>query len=193
MEVTILPKGGTVNIKEKAPSLTKVLVGLGWDVDTSGGEFDLDATAVLLNESGKVVDDKAVVYYGNLAYTANGNKVVEHTGDNLTGEGDGDDESIILDLANMPENVAKIAVLVNIYEASSRSQNFGKVNSSFIRLADANSKEEFAKHDLQKEYASNTGVLAGEFYRQDGVWHFKATAEGVNGSISEILKSKGME
>lgn len=189
-DVQILPKGASVSIKEKAPSLTQLLIGCGWDVAEQGGKtFDLDLTAALLKADGKVVDSKGVVYYGNLKYGDS----IEHMGDNLTGEGEGDDEQMKLHLDKIPAEIERIVFLVNIYEADSKGQNFGMVNSSFVRLVNAETNEEFARHDLQKEYASNTGVLVGELYRENGSWHFKATAEGVNGSIDTILKTKGME
>lgn len=194
MEVTILPKGGSVDIKAKAPNLTKLLVGTGWDVNEveGGASYDLDLTAALLGSDGKVVEN-GVVYYQNLAYKADGTVVVKHTGDNLTGAGEGDDESIEVELDKVPATIDRIAFLVNIYEAASKNQNFGAVNSSFVRIVDANTKEEIARHDLKSEYASNSGVLVGELLRESGAWHFKATAEGVNGSIDQILSARGMK
>lgn len=194
-DVTILPKGGSVSIKEKAPDLTKVRVGCGWDTneEENGKTFDLDLTAVLLNASGKVVDSNAVVYYGNLDYKVDGANAVHHTGDNLTGEGEGDDEQIEVELTKVPATVERIAFLVNIYDAQSKQQNFSMVKSSFVRLVDTNGDKEFARHDLQAEYAGKTGVLVGELYREGGSWHFKATAEGVDGSIDQILSAKSFK
>lgn len=188
-DITIVPKGQSISIKEKAPQLKKLHVGLGWDVNESNGKtFDLDATAVLLDASGKA---SAVVYYGDLEYKDNGKAVVKHTGDNLTGAGEGDDESIEILLDDVPSSIERIAVIVNIYEAKEKGQHFGDVKSSFVRLVDADTSKEFARHDLASEYAGKTGVLAGEFYREGGEWKFKATAEGVDGSIDEIMKAKG--
>lgn len=194
-DVTILPKGGSVSIKEKAPDLKKVRVGAGWDVNEqeNGKSFDLDLTAVLLNAAGKVVDGKGVIYYGELDYKVDGANVVHHTGDNLTGEGEGDDEQIEVELDKVPASVEKIAFLVNIYEAQSKGQNFGMVKSSFVRLVDTNGDKEFARHDLASEYAGKTGVLVGQLVRKDGSWHFEATAEGVDGSIDQILTAKGFK
>lgn len=194
-EITILPKGGSVSIKEKAPSLKKLHTGMGWDTNEQEGgkSFDLDVTAVLLNEAGKVVDSNGVVYYGNLDYKANGENAVHHTGDNLTGEGEGDDEVIEVTLDKVPETVKRIAFIVNIYEAGSKNQNFGMVKSSFIRLVDADTQQEFARHDLAAEFAGKTGVLAGELYKEGSDWKFKAVAEGVDGSIEQILTAKGMK
>ncbi|MBX4188380.1 MAG: TerD family protein, partial [Candidatus Doudnabacteria bacterium] len=155
--------------------------------------FDLDATAVLLNASGKVVDSNGVVYYGNLDYKSNGQNVVHHTGDNLTGEGEGDDEVIEMLLDQVPSEIERIAVIVNIYEARQRGQDFSKVKSSFVRLVDTDGNKEFARHDLQNEYAGKSGILVGEFYREGGEWKFKATAEGVDGSIDQILSAKGFK
>ena len=194
-DVVILPKGGSVSIAEKAPSLTKVRIGCGWDTndEENGKTFDLDLTAVLLSEVGKVIDGKAVVYYGNLDYKNAGANAVHHTGDNLTGEGEGDDEQIEVELAKVPDNCHRIAFIVNIYEAASKGQNFGMVKSSFVRLVDTNGDKEFARHDLQAEYAGKTGVIVGELYREGGSWHFKATAEGVDGSIDQILTAKSFK
>lgn len=191
-EITILPKGAAVSIKEKAPSLTKLSVGMGWDTneEEGGKTFDLDATAVLLGADGKVVQD-GVVYYGNLDFKNDGANAVHHTGDNLTGEGEGDDEVIEVLLDKVPATVSKIAFIVNIYEAQSKAQNFGMVKSSFVRLVNAETKEEFARHDLASEYAGKTGVVVGELYREGDAWHFKAVAEGVDGSIDQIISTRG--
>jgi tellurium resistance protein TerD len=194
MEITILPKGASVSIKEKAPNLKKVRVGAGWDVNEEGDQtFDLDLTAVLLNAAGKVVDSNGVVYYGNLDYKVDGANAVHHTGDNLTGEGEGDDEQIEVELEKVSASVERIAFIVNIYEAKTKGQDFSKVKSSFVRLVDADGDKEFARHDLQSEYAGKSGVLVGELYRDGGAWHFKATAEGVDGSIDEILTAKAFK
>lgn len=183
--VTILPKGGSVSIKEKAPGIKKVKVGAGWDVSGGGDSYDLDLTAVLLNAAGKVVDDKGVVYYENLNYTG-----VHHTGDNLTGQGEGDDEVIEVDLESLPTTVEKVAFIVNIYDAKTKGQDFGKIENSFVRVVDANGDKEIARHDLKAEYAGKTGVLVATLARDGGNWKFEATAEGVDGSIQEILAQK---
>lgn len=185
MEVTILPKGGSVSIKEKAPNVKKVRVGAGWDISGDDSSYDLDLTAVLLNSANKVVDANGVVYYDNLNYTG-----VHHTGDNLTGEGEGDDEQIEVDLEALPASVEKVAFLVNIYDAKSKSQHFGQVNNSFVRVVDTDGDKELARHDLNKEYADKTGVLVATLVRNGGDWKFEATAEGVDGSIKEILTAK---
>lgn len=192
-EITIIPKGESVSIKEKAPALTKLHVGMGWDTndEENGKSFDLDVTAVVLNDAGKVIDGGGVIYYGNLDYKANGENVVHHTGDNLTGEGEGDDEVIEVSLDKLPATVAKIAFLVNIYDASSKGQDFSKVKSSFVRLVDANTQVEFARHDLASEFAGKSGVVVGELYKEGDAWKFKAIEEGVDGSIDQILSAKG--
>lgn len=188
MDIQVLPKGGTVNIKAKAPTLTKLHVGTGWDMKEGVGEFDLDLSAFLLNAAGKIVDS-GLVYYGEKDYK----DAVHHTGDNRTGAGEGDDEVIEVTLANIPAEVTRIPFLVNIYEGGKGGQNFGQVKNAFVRLVNAETKEEFARHDLASEYPTNTGVLVGELYRDGDAWAFKATAEGVNGEIKEILQAKGME
>lgn len=189
-EITIIPKGQSISIKEKAPTLTKLHVGMGWDTneEENGESFDLDVTAVLLNTSGK---SEAVVYYGNLDYKVEGANVVHHTGDNLTGAGEGDDEVIEVELEKVPSTIEKIVFLVNIYEAKDKGQDFSKVKSSFVRLVDKTTGAEFARHDLANEFAGKTGVVAGELHREGGEWKFKAVAEGVDGSIDQIMTTKG--
>lgn len=185
MEVTILPKGQSVDIKAKAtsPNVTKFTVGAGWDVNQGDGEFDLDLTAVLLNAAGKVYSSEGVVYYSHTDAPG-----VHHTGDNLTGEGEGDDEQIQVDLSALPADVVKVAFIVNIYEGKSRGQDFGKVNNSFVRVFETDGNKEIARHNLQAEYAGKTGVLVATLTKEG---QFEATAEGVDGSINDILKAKG--
>jgi len=183
-EITILPKGGSISIKEKAPNLKKAIVGTGWDV-AEGQTMDLDLTAVLVGNDGKARD---VVYYGNLDATG-----VHHTGDNLTGEGEGDDEQIEVTLDALPQDVKEVVFLVNIYEATAKGQNFGLVKNSHVRVLNADGNIELARHDLAAEYGSNTGVLVAKFVRDADSWKFEATAEGVNGSIDQILTAKGFK
>lgn len=148
---------------------------------------------MLQDANGKVIGQDGVIYYGNLSYKDNGNVVVEHSPDNITGEGDGDDEYIKVHLDKLPQSIQKVSILVNIYDAANRHQDFGKVNSSFIRFLDAQTDTEFARHDLKQEFAGFTGVLVAEAYRMGSEWKAKILAEGVNGSISDILKAKNMQ
>jgi tellurium resistance protein TerD len=182
-QVTILPKGQSVDIKAKSQNKTKFTVGAGWDVIEGEGSYDLDLTAVLLNASGKVYKADGVVYYQHTDEPG-----VHHTGDNTTGEGEGDDEQIQVDLAALPADVVKVAFIVNIYEGKSKNQDFSKVNNSFVRVFETEGEKELARHDLKAEYAGKTGVLVATLSKEG---NFEATAEGVDGSIIEILKAKG--
>ncbi len=186
-DITILPKGGSISIKEKAPDLKEAVVGVGWDINENenGKSFDLDLTAVTVGNDGKA---KEVVYYGNLT-----GKGITHTGDNLTGEGDGDDETVKVKLGDVDAAVKEVLFLVNIYEAQSKGQNFGMVKSTHVRVLDANGDKELARHDLAKEYATNTGVIVAKFVRDGDSWKFEAVAKGVNGSIEEILNAEGLK
>jgi tellurium resistance protein TerD len=181
-DITILPKGASISIKEKAPDLKKAVVGAGWDVN-EGLSMDLDLTAVTVKADGKAKD---VVYYGNKDAAG-----LHHTGDNLTGEGEGDDEQIVVTLADLSSEVNEVVFLVNIYEATQKSQNFGQVKNSHVRVLNADGDKELARHDLAAEYATNTGVLVAKFVRDGDSWKFQAVGEGVNGSIDEILSAKG--
>jgi tellurium resistance protein TerD len=183
-DITILPKGGSISIKEKAPDLKKATVGTGWDV-ADGASMDLDLTAVTVKADGKAKD---VVYYGNKDAAG-----VHHTGDNLTGEGEGDDEQIIVTLADLPAEVKEVLFLVNIYEGTQKSQNFGAVKNSHVRVLNADGDKELARHDLAAEYANNTGVIVAKFVRDNDSWKFEAVGEGVNGSIDQILSAKGLK
>lgn len=180
-----LSKGGKISLKKDNPSLTKVKVGAGWD---AGDDFDLDLTAVLLNAAGKVDggEENGVIYFNHQEGTG-----IKSLGDNRTGVGEGDDEVIEVELNTLPSSVEKVAFIVNIYEAKEKSQDFGKVNNSFVRVVDANGDKELVRHDLQAEYAGRSGVVVATLERSGGEWNFVATAEGVDGSISDIIAAKG--
>ena len=158
-----LSKGGRVSLSKEAPGLSKILVGLGWDTNTSdtGAEFDLDASAFLVGASGKVENEKNFVFYNNLV-SADGSVV--HTGDNRTGEGDGDDESIKIDLAKISPSVKEIDIVVTIHEAVARRQNFGMVRNSFMRIVDERSGKEIARYDLEEDFSTETAVSFGKIY-----------------------------
>lgn len=183
-DITILPKGGSIDIKEKAPDLKQAVVGTGWDV-ADGDSMDLDLTAVSVKADGKAKD---VVYYGHKDAPG-----IHHTGDNLTGEGEGDDEQVVVTLADIPSDVQEVLFLVNIYEATQKNQNFGGVKNSHVRVLNADGDKELARHDLASEYASNTGVIVAKFVREGESWKFQAVGEGVNGSIDEILTAKDLK
>lgn len=171
-----LAKGGNVSLSKEAPGLTAVLVGLGWDVrTTTGTDYDLDASALLLNEAGKVASDTQFVFYNNLT-SPDGS--VEHTGDNLTGEGEGDDEVIKVNLAGVPADVTRIVFPVSIHDAENRGQSFGQVRGAFIRIVNQAGGAEIARYDLSEDAATETAMVFGELYRNGAEWKFRAVGQG---------------
>lgn len=185
-----LQKGGNVNLSKEAPHMTKMLVGLGWDARaTDGAPFDLDASAFLLTSAGKVRNDADFIFY-NQKKSADGS--VEHTGDNLTGSGDGDDEQIIVDLSKVPTDIEKIAVCVTIHEAESRRQNFGMVSSAYVRCMNADGNAEVAKYDLSEDASVETAMIFGEIYRNSGDWKFKAIGQGFQGGLGPLARNFGV-
>ncbi|MDT4309441.1 TerD family protein [Klebsiella aerogenes] len=185
-----LSKGGNVSLSKSDPSMKNVLVGLGWDVRTTDGQdFDLDASAFLLSETGKVRSDSDFIFYNNLK-SAEGS--VTHTGDNRTGEGDGDDESLIVKLDMIPANVAKIVFVVTIHDAQMRRQSFGQVSGAFIRLVNNDSQLEVARYDLTEDASSETAMLFGELYRHNGEWKFRAVGQGYAGGLSSVCAQYGI-
>jgi tellurium resistance protein TerD len=185
-----LSKGGNVSLSKEAPGLTNVLVGLGWDVRTTdGADFDLDASAILLGGDDKVLSDKHFVFFNNLTSPDN---TVEHTGDNLTGEGEGDDEAIKVDLHGMAQDVQKIVFPVSIYDAESRSQSFGQVRNAFIRVVNAANNSEIARYDLSEDASTETAMVFGELYRHGAEWKFRAVGQGWTTGLAGIAKDYGV-
>ena len=185
-----LQKGGNVNLSKEAPGMKKMTLGLGWDTRaTDGAEFDLDASAFMLNAAGKVRSDADFIFY-NQPKSVEG--AVQHSGDNRTGAGDGDDESIIVDLSLVPADVEKIAVCVTIHAAEERRQNFGMVSSAYIRCIDAGSNAEVAKYDLSEDASVETAMIFGEIYRNNGDWKFKAIGQGFAGGLGPLASSYGV-
>ncbi|NRD72868.1 TerD family protein [Shewanella sp. VB17] len=185
-----LSKGGNVSLEKVAPGMVKMIIGLGWDSRaTDGVDFDLDASVFLLAESGKVVDDNSFIFYNNMKSVC---QSVEHTGDNTTGEGDGDDESIKVDLSKVPANVNKLAVAVTIHDAAARNQNFGQVSNAFIRIQDEATGTEAARYDLSEDYSTETAMIFGEVYRHNGAWKFKAIGQGFNGGLKPLAQEYGV-
>ncbi|MFT7490490.1 MAG: tellurium resistance protein TerD [Pseudohongiellaceae bacterium] len=185
-----LTKGGNVSLEKVAPGMTKMVVGLGWDTRaTDGVDFDLDASVFMLGEDGKVVDEKSFIFYNNLKSTCGS---VLHTGDNLTGEGDGDDESIKIDLSLVPAKVTKIAVSVTIHDAGNRSQNFGQVSNAFVRILDEATGTEAVRYDLSEDYSVETAMNFGEIYRHNGEWKFKAIGQGFSGGLNPMAQEFGV-
>ncbi|WP_431679545.1 TerD family protein [Kitasatospora sp. KL5] len=185
-----LAKGGNVSLSKEAPGLTAVIVGLGWDVrSTTGADFDLDASALLCGESGRVLTDQHFVFYNNLTSPEGS---VEHSGDNLTGGGDGDDEQIKVDLSAVPLTVTKIVFPVSIYDAESRLQNFGQVRNAFIRVVDQATGREVARYDLSEDASSETAMVFGELYRHGADWKFRAIGQGYASGLRGIALDYGV-
>jgi tellurium resistance protein TerD len=185
-----LAKGGNVSLTKIAPSLTKVAMGLGWDVrTTTGADFDLDASALICGPDGRVLDDRHFVFYNNLT-SPDGS--VEHTGDNLTGAGEGDDEVINVNVSAVPAGVDKIVFAVSIYEAGTRGQSFGQVVNAFIRVVDATTGSELARYDLSEDASTETAMIFGELYRHNGEWKFRAIGQGYASGLAGIAKDYGV-
>jgi tellurium resistance protein TerD len=185
-----LSKGGNVSLTKEAPGLTAVIVGLGWDVrTTTGTDFDLDASAMLCNEAGRVDGDGNFVFFNNLK-SPDGS--VEHTGDNITGEGEGDDEQIKVNLATVPAAVAKIVFPVSIYDAENRTQNFGQVRNAFIRVVNQADNKELARYDLSEDASTETAMVFGELYRNGAEWKFRAIGQGYASGLRGIALDFGV-
>ncbi len=185
-----LNKGGNVSLSKEAPGLTNVLIGLGWDTrSTDGADFDLDASAILLGESDKVLSDQHFVFFNNLKSP---DGTVEHTGDNLTGEGDGDDEALKVDLAKMGADVQKVVFPVSIYDAESRKQSFGQVSNAFIRVVNQADSKEIARYDLSEDASTETAMVFGELYRNGSEWKFRAVGQGWASGLAGIAKDYGV-
>lgn len=185
-----LQKGGNVSLTKSEPGLKKINVGLGWDLRaTDGADFDLDASAFLLSESGKVRSDQDFIFYNN-AKSSDG--AVEHLGDNRTGEGEGDDEVVAVNLEGVPADVQKVVVAVTIHEADSRRQNFGMVQSAFIRVVNAENNNEIARYDLSEDASTEAAMVFGEVYRHNDEWKFRAVGQGFNGGLGPLASSYGV-
>ncbi len=187
-----LTKGQKVSLTKGNPGLTNVVVGLGWDVNQfdTGGNFDLDAAAFLVTDSGKISRTEDFVFYGNLTHPSGS---VQHMGDNLTGEGEGDDEQIKVNLAAVPENITKIAFTVTIYEAEQRRQNFGQVNNAFIRIYNEANGEELLRYDLGEDFSIETAAVFGELYKNNGEWKFNAVGCGYQGGLAALCANFGVD
>lgn len=185
-----LSKGGNVSLSKEAPGLTAVLVGLGWDArTTSGADFDLDASALMVGTSGKILSDAHFIFFNNLT-SPDGS--VEHTGDNLTGEGEGDDEVIKVNLAGVPAEVDKIVVTVSIYDAEARQQSFGQVRNAYIRVVNQADNNEITRYDLTEDASSETAMIFGELYRNGNEWKFRAVGQGYSTGLHGIAKDFGV-
>lgn len=185
-----LSKGGNVSLTKQAPNLTAVTIGLGWDArSTTGADFDLDASALGLKVDKKIVNDQYFIFFNNLK-SPDGS--IEHTGDNTTGEGDGDDEAINVNLAAVPPEVDAICFPVSIYEAESRSQSFGQVRNAYIRVIDRSNGAELARYDLSEDASTETAMVFGELYRNAAEWKFRAIGQGYASGLAGIVRDYGV-
>ena len=185
-----LSKGGNVSLSKEDPNLKKVIVGLGWDVRaTDGAAYDLDASVFIVNEQNKVRSDSDFIFYNNLR-SSDGS--VEHTGDNLTGEGEGDDEQVKVDLEKIPREVNKLVFSVTIHDAETRRQSFGQVSGAFIRVVNGESNNEIVRYDLSEDASTETAMLFGEVYRNKGEWKFRAVGQGFAGGLGPMARNFGV-
>lgn len=186
-----LVKGGNVSLTKEAPSMNVALVGLGWDARVTDGQaFDLDASVFLVGENGKVLSDSHFVFYNN---TTSPDGAVQHQGDNRTGEGDGDDEQVKIDLTKVAADVKKLVFAVTIHEADSRKQNFGMVSNSFMRVVNNDNGAEIARFDLSEDASTETAMIFGELYRHGAEWKFKAVGQGFAGGLAALATQHGID
>ncbi len=185
-----LTKGGNVSLSKEAPGLTSIIVGLGWDArTTTGTDFDLDASAIAAKTDGKVVSDQYFVFFNNLK-SPDGS--IQHQGDNLTGEGEGDDEQIKILLSQVPAEIDKVVFPVSIYDAESRQQSFGQVRNAFIRIVNETGGAEIARYDLSEDASTETAMVFGEVYRNGAEWKFRAVGQGYASGLRGIAQDYGV-
>lgn len=187
-----LSKGQKVNLTKDNPGLKNIMVGLGWDVNAfdSGADFDLDASAFLCGANGKCPTEKEFIFYSNLEHESG---AVKHMGDNRTGEGEGDDEQIEVDLSKVPASIEKIAFTATIYDAESRCQNFGQVSNAYIRIVDESTNQEIIRYDLGEDFSIETAVVVGELYKNNGEWKFNAIGSGFQGGLAALCAHYGID
>ena len=185
-----LSKGGNVNLSKEAPGLTNIKIGLGWDARaTDGTSFDLDAVGFLLKADGKILSDNSFIFYNNKTSECG---AVVHLGDNTTGEGEGDDEAITVDLGKVPADVNKFIVAVTIHDAEARNQNFGQVSNAFVRVVNGSNDAEIARYDLSEDASVETAMIFGELYRNGNDWKFRAVGQGFAGGLGPLAASYGV-
>ena len=185
-----LTKGQNVSLSKTDPSLKNGLVGLGWDArSTDGQDFDLDASVFMATENGKVPSDRHFIFYNQLVSLCGG---VEHTGDNLTGDGDGDDESVIVRLDKVESNIKSLFITVTIHDAEARRQNFGQVSNAFVRIVNNDTSDEIVRFDLSEDYSTETAMVFGEIYRHNGEWKFRAIGQGYTGGLYSLCQQYGV-
>ena len=187
-----LKKGEKVNLTKDNPGLSKIVLGLGWDINQydTGGSFDLDSSAFLLGDNGKITNENDFIFYGNLTHKSG---ALKHMGDNLTGEGEGDDEQIKVDLSAVPENISKIVFTATIYEAEERRQNFGQISNAFIRVYDETTGNEILRYDLGEDFSIETAVVFGELYKNNKEWKFNAIGSGFQGGLAALCANFGVD
>ncbi|KGP90213.1 chemical-damaging agent resistance protein C [Pontibacillus chungwhensis BH030062] len=187
-----LSKGQRIDLTKTNPGLTKAVIGLGWDINQydSGASFDLDASAFLTDANGNVQNDAEFVFYNNLQDPSG---AVAHTGDNRTGEGEGDDEQLTVDFSKVPSTVEKVAITVTIHDADARSQNFGQVHNAFVRVANEEDGQELVRYDLGEDFSIETAVVVCELYRHNGEWKFSAVGSGFSGGLAALCRNYGLE
>lgn len=186
-----LQKGGNVSLSKTDPSLTKVLVGLGWEArSTNGSDFDLDASLFMVQDNGKVRGDADFIFYNQLQSACGS---VVHTGDNKTGAGEGDDEALQITLAGVPAEIKRLVVAVTIHDAVERKQNFGMVRDAFVRVVNLDTDQEIVRFDLSEDYSSETALIFAEIYRHNGEWKFKAVGQGYAGGLAALAIQYGVD
>jgi tellurium resistance protein TerD len=186
-----LSKGSRINLSKEAPGLSKLMLGLGWDARvTDGKSFDADVSILMLGADGKAIGDQGFVFYGA---KVSGCGSVTHNGDNTTGEGDGDDETVNLSLNDVPDTVSKLLVAVTIHEADERGQNFGQIENAYIRLVNEDGGADIARYDLSEDYSTETCLIFAEVYKKDNEWRAQAKGEGFAGGLAKFLESYGLQ
>ena len=185
-----LNKGGNVSLSKSAPALKSILIGLGWESRSSDGlDFDLDASAFLLGENGKVSGEHDFIFYNQLVSRC---KSIEHTGDNRTGAGDGDDEALKIELNQVPAAITRVVVCATIHDAEARKQSFGQVSDAFMRIVNIDNDVEIVRFDLSEDYSTETAMIFGEVYRHNGEWKFKAVGQGYTGGLAAMCGQFGV-
>ncbi|MBF0584787.1 MAG: TerD family protein [Magnetococcales bacterium] len=186
-----LSKGGNVSLSRNEPDLKRILVGLGWEArSTNGSDFDLDASAFMLGENGKVRRDEDFIFYNQLVSSCGS---MRHNGDNRTGAGEGDDETLEIVLAKVPDLIKRVVVCVTIHDADARKQNFGQVGNAFVRIVNLDNDVEIVRFDLTEDYSTETAMIFGEIYRRDGEWKFRAVGQGFAGGLASLCGNFGVD
>lgn len=187
-----LSKGQKVDLTKSNPGLSKVVVGLGWDTNKydGGKDFDLDSSVFLLNAESKASSEADFVFYNN---TKGAGGAVEHTGDNRTGEGEGDDEQVKVDLSAVPSSIEKVTFAITIHDGEARAQNFGQVSNSYVRILNEETNEELIRYDLGEDFSIETAIVVGELYRHGGEWKFNAIGSGYQGGLGSLVKDFGLD